>query len=949
LVKYYQRLFIIIKDKKYMKKFKKNISKTIFASFFVLQFVVTTSFAPMVVNAEEPTVKDVQETVLEEVTDVVVLDEVQEGYIETGENSELDGFSPLASGSIKTRGENCGPTQNTNHYLVGETVWISGSGFSPGTSYDWSIKTTNGNLTIGYGSATTDQNGNICLNTFIVLTLSNVSQGPFKAEFGGKTDNFSVVSNPVNGVFNGDLKVCKVIVNADGSFVNVSDWSNFGAQTFSIDSTLGAQSLNFSFNTNGNNIVTQFNGFQAVCDEAPIEVLPQDLYVSYSEEVATNPSDWEVNYFEGDPQAGLLLNGVPMYSAYEGGNLWITTDINTGRFNPTLFLVNKFTGNVVSECTPLLPVADYNPNTFFFGTLGGSVSRVGNTVQYTFTIPQGSCYLGLHLSSYQFPAGTVVTQNGQPWDLQELFEHAPFANYAPGVYTVSVNIPACAPSQTDLYTGVLNNGVYTASYVDNPPHHNDGENPETFNWGTERWFINAFVVSSADVANDPNCGDEEPNFCPAGTTLRLLETKQILPTGAMFYSETYPEGDYLLEANGTYIYRKQTFGSNSTYYPADAAFALRAPTDVHPGFDYNVDPWRQSPAGTLAIKVNGMLPSATWGTTRSPINQYFYEAVNFPGGQFTFQITDSYYPDNTGFLTVKIWDCEDDNGTGGGTDTTTIVFPTACVAKGTENFVFLNGVSASNTLLGDATLTEGEDGNVVIAGKDEVNFNQAGGSYQVTYTFTIFGGEIIETRTIVICSDEGGGGNGGGGGGGSSGGGSSSGGRVLGTSDEGEVLGATSCVAFTTYNKRGSVGGEVKALQTFLNMYMNAGLTVDGVYGRSTTQAVHDFQAFHWNEVIDPWTPPLSPNTTGWQYKSTRATINAIIDCPEAPVYLEDPAIWYQVLEVSDDKGLTQEQIETIYNLLIEAQGGNVLGATDANTSSLDLTNPNYDLLYAGK
>ncbi|MDQ5901543.1 MAG: hypothetical protein QG580_258, partial [Patescibacteria group bacterium] len=181
--------------------------------------------------------------------------------------------------------------------------------------------------------------------------------------------------------------------------------------------------------------------------------------------------------------------------------------------------------------------------------------------------------------------------------------------------------------------------------------------------------------------------------------------------------------------------------------------------------------------------------------------------------------------------------------------------------------------------------------------------------------------------------------NGGGGGGGSSGGGSS-------RRSEGEVLGATSCVAFTTYNRLGNKGGEIKALQTFLNEYMNAGLTVDGVYGRTTAQAVHNFQAFHWKEVIDPWTPPLSPNTTGWQYKSTRATINAIIDCPESPVFLEDPAVMYSVTEVENEKPFTAQQMQKIYDLLIEAQTGDVLGAATVNVDALDYSNPNYDLMF---
>ncbi|MEZ4114300.1 MAG: hypothetical protein R3B65_02570 [Candidatus Paceibacterota bacterium] len=96
------------------------------------------------------------------------------------------------------------------------------------------------------------------------------------------------------------------------------------------------------------------------------------------------------------------------------------------------------------------------------------------------------------------------------------------------------------------------------------------------------------------------------------------------------------------------------------------------------------------------------------------------------------------------------------------------------------------------------------------------------------------------------------------------GGSSSSSGSVLGSTD-GEVLGATSCVAFTTYNRLGNKGGEIKALQTFLNEYMDAGLTVDEFMSNNSSSCSR-FPSFPLERSIDPWTPPLSPNTTGWEY-----------------------------------------------------------------------------------
>jgi hypothetical protein len=338
----------------------------------------------------------------------------------------------------------------------------------------------------------------------------------------------------------------------------------------------------------------------------------------------------------------------------------------------------------------------------------------------------------------------------------------------------------------------------------------------------------AGLVYALEINHD--CVNPEPELC------RIVDAILVYPDGKISYSKNLPAGTYIVKAKGTYTYRNLG-GQGEVFLKADALFSERAPGDT--GYDAG-NPWRiAGDSGNLGIKVNGAHPSATWGTEYNSDNDYSGEVVLNEDGTITFQITDSFYGDNSGYLTVTIWgDCDD-------TDST--------------------------------------------------------------------------DSTDPGCTEENCGGGGSSSGGGSGGGSSSGGGSVLGDND-GEILGATSCVAFTTYNRLGNRGGEIKALQTFLNEYMNAGLVVDGIYGHATTQAVHDFQAYHWKEVIDPWTPPLSPNTTGWQYKSTRATINTIIECPEAPVFLEDPMTNYSVPTVEDKKPFTAEQIQKIYDLLIEAR-----------------------------
>lgn len=102
---------------------------------------------------------------------------------------------------------------------------------------------------------------------------------------------------------------------------------------------------------------------------------------------------------------------------------------------------------------------------------------------------------------------------------------------------------------------------------------------------------------------------------------------------------------------------------------------------------------------------------------------------------------------------------------------------------------------------------------------------------------------------------------------------------------------ATQCDYFKGYWKKGSEGGEVAKIQDFLNRYMQAGLTVDGEYGKTTAQAVGKFQKQHREDILDPWNYVLPTNR--W-YKSTRATANGILGCQEGTVYLEDVALDYE-------------------------------------------------------
>ena len=104
-------------------------------------------------------------------------------------------------GAIWTTNSDCGDiTQNGNHYNTGETVFINGANFDPGT-YDWDISGQPGNASsaqgaqVAGGTIVVGDDGGFC---FPAYTISAGDWGEFKANVSNKNDNFSANSIPVN-------------------------------------------------------------------------------------------------------------------------------------------------------------------------------------------------------------------------------------------------------------------------------------------------------------------------------------------------------------------------------------------------------------------------------------------------------------------------------------------------------------------------------------------------------------------------------------------------------------------------------------------------------------------------------------------------------------------------------------------------------------------------------
>ena len=140
--------------------------------------------------------------------------------------------------------------------------------------------------------------------------------------------------------------------------------------------------------------------------------------------------------------------------------------------------------------------------------------------------------------------------------------------------------------------------------------------------------------------------------------------------------------------------------------------------------------------------------------------------------------------------------------------------------------------------------------------------------------------------------------------------------------EAGEVLGAESaCGIYVEEYLRVGYANDVRdvvKVQMFLNMYMNAGLATDGVYGPLTEAAVRNFQLARAENVLSPWTIAES---TGIFYLTTQTEVNNIM-CPELGLDIPSPLINWS-LNTGVDTPAPNPGTTAQY---LDISGGSVLG-----------------------
>lgn len=217
------------------------------------------------------------------------------------------------------------------------------------------------------------------------------------------------------------------------------------------------------------------------------------------------------------------------------------------------------------------------------------------------------------------------------------------------------SFPNIAVRTTDSWLGLRVGEPYSDGYT---------ENIDKFVIGIDTGTTTTITTYDFDPEQTSTveiCKMNEDRDRLYGWTLMLLgdkvETVNVPSTGTEVFSANNLDGDYAFIANGSYIYRPGYMGSTT-----DAAYSMR--TDGNDPIDptgHPFDPWVRvndfnSPyQGYLGITVDGALGATDWGNIFNPLHEYAlqYNGEGTPAG---FKIVDSAYGDNSGSLTVDIYE-----------------------------------------------------------------------------------------------------------------------------------------------------------------------------------------------------------------------------------------------------------------------------------------------------
>jgi len=193
------------------------------------------------------------------------------------------------------------------------------------------------------------------------------------------------------------------------------------------------------------------------------------------DESAENLINIDVVYVKGGPGYKTHL-----YESYTTEGNGLTAQINPQNPNNKVYGISyfKFCYSVeerpVVDCIPVpLSAISFTQVNSFTREFENDYFKIVwiNAGEVEITVKDGYC-IGFHLSSYSYPEGTNVSPNGEPWEVQSLFDDDNHLFEGEETKTLKVDLPRdCEPVQVDLYTYRFIDGEWVASVVEIPPHH----------------------------------------------------------------------------------------------------------------------------------------------------------------------------------------------------------------------------------------------------------------------------------------------------------------------------------------------------------------------------------------------------------------------------------------------------------------------------------------------
>lgn len=145
----------------------------------------------------------------------------------------------------------------------------------------------------------------------------------------------------------------------------------------------------------------------------------------------------------------------------------------------------------------------------------------------------------------------------------------------------------------------------------------------------------------------------EASDCPGDRTKVVLETLFVPSSGATVTTTFVPQACriYFLKASGTFSY----WPASTPHGIADAECASRPANSYGPGWVMGEDVLPPSLSHGLDVLVDGN--NVSWGNSCNLTDHTYVLPYSGQGRPVSFSIWDDFYRDNSGGITIELYEC----------------------------------------------------------------------------------------------------------------------------------------------------------------------------------------------------------------------------------------------------------------------------------------------------